>query len=178
MTTLLDSSALSSPILAPAALAPAALAPAAPAPSALAPSGHESQPSLTFTALLPQVTITGNILTCDGRCVDMFGKRLTVDLVRMFLAKANLLMGRDEIIRELYQVNPKRLSKGFLQSRRACVLKLIARSRELITAGLQGSPGENIEWFFYHVDTREYELYRIRNSYPLSKQQFMLALAQ
>lgn len=146
--------------------------------SLLSPSLLAATPSvspITLRALLPQIAIHGNELHCDGRSVDLFGKRLTIELIRLFLGHERMLMGRDEIIRDLYQVNPKRLSKGFLQSRRACVLKLISRSREIISAGLKGSPGEQIEWFFYHVDTRAYELYRIRNSYPLNKQQFMCA---
>lgn len=142
--------------------------------TALSPAFH--LPGLEFDALMPQINLTGNELYCDGRAVDLFGRRLTIELIRLFLKSGNLLLGRDDIVQGIYQVDPRRLSKAFLHSRRACVLKLIARSRDIIHAGLKDSPGEDIEWFFYHVDTREYELYRIRNSYPILKQQFIAAV--
>lgn len=132
----------------------------------------------TTTPLLPQLSLRGNQLTCDGQVVSLDGKRLTISLVGMFLQREDRRLGRDDIIRQIYGLNPERLSKSFLQSRRGSVLKLLARSREVIAAGLKGSIGEGIEWFAYHAETKTYELYRLHVPYLLAKQRGAISWPQ
>lgn len=119
--------------------------------------------------LLPDIKVSGNTVICDGHKVPLYGKRLTTELVSMFAEIPGQLLSRDQIVSKVYRINPSRLSRSYLHSRRASVLKLIARSREVLADGLKGSPGEWIEWFAYNVDTREYQLYRIKNEYLLAK---------
>lgn len=119
--------------------------------------------------LLPDIKVSGTTVICDGHKVPLYGKRLTAELVSMFAEIPGQLLSRDQIVSKVYRINPTRLSRSYLHSRRASVLKLIARSREALAAGLKGSPGEWVEWFAYNVDTREYQLYRIKNEYLLAK---------
>lgn len=120
-------------------------------------------------ALLPKVSISDDFLCCDGRIVSLYGKRLTAELVRIFVTSPTGLLSRDELVAKLYNIDPADRSRSFMNARRASMLKLISRSRQVLHAGLIGSPGEWIEWFSYHIDAREYELFRIRNQYMHAK---------